>query len=240
MTQHKEKKLSFREYSSNMFSVADLKEALPEGKWTKDAVEKKYTDLVQKFQEYCPVPRCRNINVFYHVTTENVKKEIVQAKRLRKSVAHPLPGKPESPIDEMEIEGVYFTLNLDKDSDTLPKKSPYGTERVSIPIGNFSGYELFFNSYYHTIPWGNLVYYVFLVLVKSDHSDYGKISKVLKKLDPSSNDIFLFNSPYRYYDRYKLKDGKSFNAYFEVFVVGDVPVGDNAVWDKVEDTGRPQ
>ena len=219
-------------------SLADLKEALPEGKWTKDAVEKKYTDLVQKFQEYCPEPRCRNINVFYHVTTKAVKQEIVQTKRLRKSVAHPLPGKPKSPIDEMKIQGVYFTLNLDKDSNTLPKTSPYGTERVRIPIGNFSGYELFFNSYHHNFVFGNLVYYVLLVLVKSDHSDYDKIAKVLKKLDPSNNDILLFKSPYRYYDRYKLKDGKSFNAYFEVFVVGDVPVGDNAKWDTVKDTGK--
>ena len=241
MTQHKERKISFREYSSNMKSMkSDLGEALPEGKWTKAAVEKKYTDLVEKFKEYCPEPRCRNISVFYHVTTEDVKKEIVQAKRLKKSVAHPLPGKPISPIDEMKIEGVYFTLNLDKDSDTLPKTSPYGTERVRIPIGNFSGYELFFNSYHHNFVWGNLVYYVILVLVKPSHSDYDKIAKVLKKLDSSKNNILLLDSPYRYYDYYKLDKGNSFNAYVEVFVVDDVPVGDDAKWDTVKDTGRPQ
>ena len=221
-------------------SLAGLEEALPDGKWTKDAVEKKYTELVKKFKEYCPVPRCRNITVFYHVTTVAVKKEIVQGKRLKAAVAHPLPRKPISPIDEMKIKGVYFTLNLDKDSNKLPTTSPYGTERVSIPISNFSGYELFFNSYHHNFVFGNLVYYVILVMVKPSHSDYDKIAKVLKKFNPSNNDILLLNSPYRYYDYYKLKDGKSFNAYFEVFVVGDVPVGSDAVWDTVKDTGRPQ
>ena len=189
---------------------------------------------MKKFQEYCLEPRCRNNNVLYHVTTEDEKK-IVKAKKLRKSVAHPLPGKSESPIDEMKIQGVYFTLNLAKSSDKLPKTSPYGTERVSIPISNFSGYELFFNSYYHNALYRNLIYYVILVLVKPSHSDYDKISKVLKKLDPSSNDIFPFNSPYRYYDRYKLKDGKSFNAYFEDFVVGNVPVGDNGIQLKIQE-----
>ena len=207
---------------------------------TNDVVERKYSNLLEKFHKYCLEPRCRNIEVFYHVTTVAAKQQIVQDKRLKEAVAHPLQGKPESPIDEMKIQGVYFTLNLDKKNDKLPTTSPYGTERVSIPISNFSGYELFFNSYHHNFVFGTLIYYVILVMVKPSHSDYDIIAKVLKKLNPSNNDILLLNSPYRYYDYYKLKDGKSFNAYFEVFVVGGVPVGSDAVWDTVKDTGRPQ
>ena len=208
----------------------------------KKSIEKKHDALLNKLEEKCPVPRCRNITVFYHVTTVAGKKEIVQDKKLKAAVAHPLPGKPESPIDKMKIKGVYFTLNLDKDSNTLPTTSPYGTERVRIPISKFSRYELFFNSYHHTFKfkYGTLIYYVILVMVKPSHSDYDKIAKVLKKLDMTNNDILLLNSPYRYYDYYKKEGRKSFNVYFEVFVVGDVPVGTDAVWDKVKYTGRPQ
>ena len=214
-------------------SLDGLKEALPEVKWTKAEVEKKYTDLLQKFRECCPEPRCRDINFLYHVTTKDAKQEIVRDEKLRKSVAHPLPRKPESPIDEMKIQGVYFTLNLAKRMNILPKKSKHGTERVCIPISNFSGYDLFFNSYHYNRACDNFVYFVILVMVKPSHSDYDKISKVLKKLDPSSNDIFLFKSPYCYYHYYKKEDKTSFNAIVEVFVVGDVPVGDDAVWDTV-------
>lgn len=223
------------------FSLDDVKGALPEGKWTKEAVENKYSNLLQLLKTHCPSPRCRSITVFYHVTTDAAKQAIVQTGKLKAAVATPLKGKPKSPIDEMEIKGVYFTVNLDKNSDKLPPTSPYGTERVSIPINNFSEYELFFNSYHHNFVFGNVVVYIIVVLVKHSHRDYAKIAGVLKKLDETKNAILLpYNQPYYYYDYYKLEGGKSFNAYIEVFVVDDVPVGSDAVWDKVKDTGRQQ
>ena len=185
----------------------------------------------------------RVIEVFYHVTDVTAKEKIQRQGKLVANVSHQPTSKTASPIDKLEIKGVHFRLNLHRNRDCLPIDSPFGTERVSIPISNLSEYELFFNHYNRCNPktsGGHEVYYISLVLVKPSDDDYDDIKKVLKKLDPKENDFVYFdhkNRTYRYYDFYKLnelqpgkKRRRAFNVYYEIAVIGDVLF---PVWDSV-------
>ena len=207
----------------------------------KESIEKNHADLVKKLPEKCPKPIQQEIDEIYHVTDADGKKEIEKAKTLEASVA----SQSGSPIDEMELECVYFRLNLKKKK--LPTTSPFGTKRVCIPISDFSEYDLFFNHYKRGNPsrsGGHENYYVSLVLVKPSHNDYDDIKKVFKKLDPEENHFVYFDheeEDYYYTDYYKLnelqpgkKRRKAFNVYYEIAVVGDVPLDDDAVWDTVK------
>ena len=213
-----------------------------EQKKFKKSIESTHDALLEKLKEKCPKPIQREIDKFYHVTKDaDSKKEIEKLKKLEANVA----SHSGSPIDKLEIEGVYFGLNL-KDED-LPTTSPFGTERVCIPISNFSEYELFFNHYKRgdqSHAGGNEKYYVSLVLVKPSHDKYDDIKKVFKKLDPKKNDFVYFDhdkESYKYTDYYKLndlRDGKkrrrSFNVCYEIVVIGGVPLDEDATWDTVK------
>ena len=113
----------------------------------------------------------------------------------------------------MEIQGVYFRLNLQRKNDNLPTTSLFGTERVCLPISYLSGYKLFFNHYNRGNPktsGGHEIYYISLVLVKPSHDDYDGIKKVFKKLDPKKNDFVYFDHEqgiYCYYNYYLLYHG---------------------------------
>ena len=206
-------------------------------------VKEKHISLLQKLENH---PRCY-ISVFYHVTDATVKENIIKDGKLKASVSGQPTRRTASPIDKMKIGAVHFRLNLEKKNDKLPTTSPFGTERVCIPISNFSEYELFFNHYNRGNPTtngGNRIYYVSLVLVKCSHIKYYDIKKALKKLDPQNNDFVYFDHEkeiyyYRnYYTLYDLQHGerrrRSFYVYYEIAVIGDVPLDENAKWDKVK------
>ena len=224
------------------FNLSDLKEALPTTttKHTKSTVQNKWDcwnrDVIPN---HSPNPKQRKITVLYHVTTTDAKTNIIEDKTLRACTAKPLGKLSPSPIDEMKIQGVYFTVNLDKKKDELPKESPYGTERVKIPLAHFREYDIFFNSFHHNMSHGNLIYYLILVLVKQSSASYKKINDILVKLNPGEVVNWNFESnTFEYTDYYKLDQGKSFNVYIEMFVVDDVPVPADATWDKVTPTRR--
>ena len=210
----------------------------------KKSIKSTHDALLKKLKEKCPKPSQREIDEFYHVTKDaDSKKEIKKLKKLKASVA----SYSRSPIDKLEIEGVYFGLNLQKKNNKLPSDSPFGTKRVSIPISNFSEYKLFFNHYKRgnqSRAGGNEKYYVSLVLVKPSHDKYDDIEKVFKILDPKKNDFVYFDhdkESYKYTDYYKLNDlqpGKkrrrSFNVCYEIVVIGGVPLDEDATGDTVK------
>ena len=192
--------------------------------------------------ENCPSSH-RVIREFYHVTNATAKEKIQKQGKLVATVSHQPTNRTASPIDKLEIKGVHFRLNLHKNDDCLPTDSPFGTERVRIPISYFSEYELFFNHCNRCNPrtsGGHEVYFVSLVLVKPSDDDYDDIKKVLKKLDPKENDFVYFdhkNGTYGYYDYYKLNElqpgdqrCRAFNVYYEIAVIDDVLF---PVWDSV-------
>ena len=201
-------------------------------------VETKHSTLLQKLGNHLYL---LDIEVFYHVTNDTAKENIQRDGRLKAEVSDQPTCRTASAIDKMEIGGVHFRLNLDKNTGNLPTTSPFGNKRICIPISYFSGYELFFNHYNR--QWntgGHEIYFVSLVLVKPSHDDYDDIKKVLKKLDPEDNAFVDFdheNETYRYYNYYKLNElqpGKKrrtcFNVHYEIVVLGDILL---PVWDDV-------
>ena len=204
-------------------------------------VETKYATLESKLKNIFPEPI--PINVFYHVTNATAKENIKRDGILKASVSSQPNRRTASPIDKMKIAAVHFRLNLK--NEKLPTTSPFGTERVCIPISHFSEYELFFNHYNQGNPktnGGHEIYYVSLVLVKPSHERYNDIKKVLKR---EGNEFVYFKhdeETYYYNDYYNLselqpgeKRRKSFNVYYEIAVIDDILL---PAWDDVIHTRR--
>ena len=178
-----------------------------------------------------------SIQYFFHDT---VHRTSIEGDRcLKRSMANLRFGSEGSPIHG-RLEGVFFCCTLFRGQ--LPDRSPYGTERICIPVEHFlSGNpRLFYNSS-HKVPGNPVpVHYVVLVLVKENESDpeflFCKENLVELPMDNNSflrldrsGQIYECFSNQTCFDRFKL--------YVEVFVVGDVKL---PFWDPVIDTGRHQ
>lgn len=185
-----------------------------------------------------------SIDYFYHATSKENKKNIERDGCLKKNMARPIRGSKNSPIEE--LEGVFFCGTL---SDRkLPKKSPYGTERVCIPVEFFlkNGNPcLFYNSYHVVYCWGVNIYYVILVLVDKNDPAFSFCNQNLVRLNRRTNPflrLWVDHSSAR--ERYRCmcfsnsNCNRKFKIYVEVFVVGDVKLPTSAVWHEVQCTGR--
>ena len=181
------------------------------------------------------------IDVFYHVTKRKYKAKI-ESDGFLKGCKAKLPGSIttgsscDSPLfrDDSPLKGVFFCCSLFRGS--LPNQSPYGTERISIPVRSLLHHDphLFYNSW-HSITRKCTVHYITLVLV--DKCDYPQqfeyCSKHLKELTMKSNDILRINRSKNECTCYHSNNLRKFNV--EILVVGDVGLPE---WDKVVCTGR--
>ena len=174
------------------------------------------------------------IQYFFHVTNMANRISIESNGGLKRSIANLRFGSEGSPIHG-RLEGVFFCCTLFNGG--LPTQSPYGTERICIPVEHFlSGNpRLFYNSYHVVHVPGNPVpvHYVVLVLVKENFNDPNFLFCLnnLEVLSLTDNPFFMINplenkflcfSNQLCYHKFKL--------YVEVFVVGDVPL---PFWDRV-------
>ena len=180
------------------------------------------------------------IGVFYHVTKREYKAKI-ESDGLLKGCKAKLPrsittgSSRDSHLfrDDSPLKGVFFCCSLFRGS--LPNRSPYGEDRISIPVRSFLHHDphLFYNSW-HSIT---TVHYITLVLV--DKCDYPQqfeyCSKHLKELTMESNDILRINRSKNECTCYHSNDFRKFKAYIEIVVVGDVRL---PKWDEVGFTGR--
>ena len=181
------------------------------------------------------------IQYFFHVTAH--RNSIEKDGYLKRSIANLRFGSEGSPIDG-RLEGVFFCCTLFKED--LPTLSPYGTERICIPVEHFlSGNpRLFYNSY-HVVPGNPVnpvpVHYVVLVLVKESDFEFSFCKENLVEL-PIDNNSFLMidRSGQRY--MYGCFSNQTcyhkFRLYVEVFVVGKVELPESVFWDKVTYSGK--
>ena len=119
----------------------------------------------------------------------------------------------------------------------LPKKSPFGTERIKIPITEFacSTIHLFYNWHHRTLSNVN---YVILVLVKESDPKYQYCKEHMIEMDMKSNSILRLDFCQQKFEYCHLIE---FSLWVEVFVVGDIPLaGIRHSWDNVIDAGRHQ
>ena len=121
-------------------------------------------ELIQKHDyEYTPITH------FYHVTRSYLKDTILQEHCLKRSKISLYRDSVNSPAHQ-KLKGVFFMCNL-RDGD-YPSMSPFGTERVKIPIGDFfmeGGFQLFFNSFNFTQRENC---YAVLVMVRTNAPEY--------------------------------------------------------------------
>ena len=184
------------------------------------------------------LPLYKPITYFYHVTKLLPKVNITLTDELCGSVVKMtrLPSS-QSPIHG-KLSSVFFGCNLDKRDDcSLPDTSPFGTERVKIPITKFasSKFHLFYNSHHKT---QDTVYYVILVLIKESDPKYGYCKDRMIELDMESNRILQLDFQR---NKFEYCHPIGFRLWLEVFVVGNIPLGDiSHSWDNVTDTGRHQ
>ena len=211
-------------------------------------VEESYKELDEKLKSVDST--FDTIEVFFHVTTQNRKVEIEKDKLLKRNRAI-LPecvtqgSSRGSPLynTESQLEGVFFCCSLFQ--HRLPDRSPYGTDRVKIPVEYLvqDDTHLFYNSWHSITTGRNKVHYIILVLV--DKLEYPKefkyCSEKLKELNIKRNHILKLNKKKRQYKCYHSESFREFNPYIEILVVGDVELtSDGISWDSVTETGRAQ
>ena len=194
-------------------------------------------DLDSLIQKLGPYPLYKPITYFYHVTKLLPKVSITLTNELRGSEAKMTrPPSNQSPIHR-KLSGIFFGCNLDKRGYSLPDRSPFGTERIKIPITEFSSsrIHLFYNSHHKT---QNTVYYVILVLIKESDPKYQYCKDRMIELDMESNRILRLDFQR---NKFEYCHPFGFSLWLEVFVVGNIQLGDiSHSWDKVTDTGRHQ
>ena len=196
----------------------------------RQVVDKDRRELEEKLNQvehrYMPITH------FYHVTTTHNKEKIISEAVLRGNIANLIHQSKRSPINKM-LEGVFFGCNL-WDNGDLPMISPYGTERVEIPVHNFlrGTPHLFYSSSHETRPGFT---YVILVLVNESDPEYQFCKCRLKELDMEDNSILKIDRLGELHAYYHSTERNKFSLIIEVFVVGDVPL---PRWNTVKDIGR--
>ena len=174
------------------------------------------------------------ITYFYHVTTSILAKQSIQRDcRLEANKAELRFESRGSPIDGY-LKGIFFCCSLYE--YRLPDKSPYGTERIKIPVGDFlhENTRLFYNSKHTTNTSAGNVNYAILVLVNKDHPDFQFCEDNLSPLDMRNNMFLRLNKENKMYECYPNR--ADFKFYITVFVVGDVELQkkEEQEWDTVE------
>ena len=180
------------------------------------------------------------IQYFFHVTNMANRISIESNGGLKRSIANLRFGSEGSPIDG-RLEGVFFCCTLFRGG--LPDRSPYGTERICIPVEYFlnGNPHLFYNSY-HEVPGNPVnpvpVHYVVLVLVKDDDPEFSFCEKNLEELPMNNNSFLIIDSLGKRYGCFSNQTCyQQFKLYVEVFVIGDVRL---PLWNQVIKTGRHQ
>ena len=173
------------------------------------------------------------IQYFFHVTNMANRISIEGNGGLKKRMANLRFGSAGTPIHG-NLEGVFFCCTLFNGG--LPDRSPYGTERICIPVEHFLGGNprLFYNSY-HVVPGNPVpVRYVVLVLVQESDPNFLFCMNNLVELDMNNNSFLRMNYFERRYECFSNQlCYNKFRLYVEVFVVGDVPLPQLPFWDRV-------
>ena len=192
--------------------------------------KKELWDLIKKKGfEYTPITH------FYHVTRSHLKDTILQERRLKRSKINLYKESVDSPAHQT-LKGVFFTCNL-RDG-RYPSISPFGTERVKIPIEdffkkyNYQWYQLYFNSFNFTSTTNCCIE---LVMVSRKAPEYKFCRDHMVSLDFVSNDFLrldFFNSEFSCCQMTSI-----IQLWLELIVVGDVPITDEYEWDTVDKFG---
>ena len=178
--------------------------------------------LIEKHgYEYTPITH------FYHATRGHLKDTILEEHCLKRSTVSLYMDSVHSPAHQ-KLKGVFFTCNL-RDG-VYPSISPYGTERVKIPIDDFfteGQFQLFFNSFN---PTSRDNYCVVMVLVRTNAPEYYFCCDHLVPLPLQSNEFLRLDSFRSTYSCCQVKYSM-IKLWLELIVVSDVPVKDDYEWD---------
>ena len=176
-----------------------------------------------------PSAKYRPISYLYHVTKS--KQSVIDTRTLMGSMAcMTRPPSNQSPIHNT-LQGVFFSCNLVNDGLQLPNMSPFGSDRVIIPVTEFADptLHLFYNSHHYT---ESSICYVVLVLAKEGDPYYAYCRDRMIMLNIETNEILKLdfkNNSFQYCDPSAVK------IWVEIFVVGNVSLMNmNHSWDTVQ------
>ena len=194
-------------------------------------VEKRKQELWKMIEqhgyEYTPITH------FYHVTRSHLKDTILENHCLKKSKISLYRDSVNSPAHQ-NLKGVFFMCNLR--NGEYPEISPFGTERVKIPIEDFfeeGEFQLFFNSFNFTSQ-SNC--YTVMVMVRKTAPEYEFCNDHLVPLDFEANEFVQLDFLFSTYSCCQLKYS-SIQLWLELIVVDDVPIKDEYEWDTVQKYG---
>ncbi len=202
-----------------------------------------YLKIVRHVENRQEQERSDEIDYLYHATTKKAKKNIVDTETLQCN-AEPEPGAnsfERIPLDNLEIKGVWFCATLftyPDQSVTLPTISPYGEERISIPVAKIitEKHQMFFERAHY---WDQKNIYIRFILVTDEQVEELKwCKKNLHLVDIRNNPIFSFSMDEGakcVKNRFPKPLVSVENPHFwvEIMVVGDVPILSSS-WDNVD------
>lgn len=198
--------------------------------------EQTYKDLKDKLY----YRRRENITLLFHATSERKKTSIMKGKTLKGNSTAAPHGSPLA--ENSDINGVWFSGMLFQGK--LPTISPFGTERIKIPITalieteKVDKWQLFFESTYY---YKDDVQYVRLVLGNKDDSS---TSESLQWCEKNLHEISLTDNPLLCWDDGYMEvityEPDHVSVYVEVLVLGDLDLDklDEIKWDRVGWTAR--
>ena len=209
----------------------DISYTLSDARREKRKVEERKAKLWELIREdgyeYGPITH------FYHVTSSMTKDTILEGKHLKRKQVSLYQESVDSPAHK-KLKGVFFMCSLR--NGNYPTISPFGTQRVKIPIRDFfvkGGFELFFNSFNFTRR--NNCYAV-MVMVRRRAPEYNFCRDHLVPLDFKRNEFLRLDLQHNTYSCCQTKG--DMKLWLELIVVDDVPIEDEYEWDTVSKFGK--
>ena len=171
------------------------------------------------------------VEYLYHCTTQANKVKIQDEVVLTANRV----TAPGIILETGPVKGVWFSPTLFQGK--LPTLSPYGTERIKIPIAelceHLENWLLFYECAYGYE--GRSIQYIRLVLAdESKDTNKGSIQWCrdnLKKLNITDNPFFKINTFENETTACCLANKPAPNTFIEVLIVGDIEVLDSYTWD---------
>ncbi|XP_077867119.1 uncharacterized protein LOC144356070 [Saccoglossus kowalevskii] len=167
--------------------------------------------------------RMVDVEFLYHATSQTNKELICKDGFLKQHVVEDKFYGPSAPV--VGLKGVFFCATLY--NGVLPIRSPYGTERILIPLNAIfdDKCRFFFGS---CKRYNNNKIYIYIVVAR--HGDW-RLMEIdgLKEIDINYNPIFMKHG----YNNFCLFHHANNNVWTEFLILGDVNA-DGMPWDDVE------
>ena len=195
-------------------------------------VKDRYDLLVQSIHQ----GTMRDISHVYHVTDSKQKEKIICEGKIERKLL-PLGNLQ----DTQYFVGVFVECNLSTSDDILPEYSPFGSERLKLPIRAIKGesQRLFFHSCSNNKD-GNRCVLLVLLRDKDDGNNPPEfVTHFLHEIDLKSNPLLQLDFNGNTFKYMHYHDSHRHPIWLELAILGDVSVTSEQEWDHVRHIPPP-